>query len=552
MSDTARQCNLDPRAAPRVGGRPAPFPPRPLSAGAPLTRLLRPTMPHPIRTRVGRKLLLAVGVPSLIVSLLGVLWLRVETREVAPALWGFVLAFLAVLALAMAMVHLISVRLVVEQPLKRIVRSLKRAEQGDFLLRAPVESEDELGELAKSFNTALAAITDLHWRRIEDARSMESLQREVALKAQVEAQAKLLDDANRRLEVRLRELTLLAELARATSSTLKLDELLEQITARIGGAFGYESFAVFLADERTGELVVTSTFGVDAQVKGTRVPPGEGLAGVAARERRLVVARDTHGDERFPVQRWTGGQHGSVLAVPMIAQDACVGALDFFKPAPDAFGEDELRFLESVAGQVAMAIANARLHEKTVALSLTDSLTGLHNRRSLFQRLEMELERSRRFGHGCAIIMIDVDRFQELNEGRGRLAGDGTLKSVGELLASALRRVDVLARAGGEEFAAILPRANRAAALEVAEKLRRLVAEAPLEHGAALPGGRVTISLGVAVFPEDAEDLATLLDCADAALFGAKKAGRDAVVAYAPGMRDRPGRRRDVRLTGTV
>ena len=95
-----------------------------------------------------------------------------------------------------------------------------------------------------------------------------------------------------------------------------------------------------------------------------------------------------------------------------------------------------------------------------------------------------------------------------------------------------------------EEFALLLPHASRGAGLEVAEKLRALVAAAPLEHG------HVTVSVGLAAFPEDASDLATLLDCADAALFAAKKAGRDTVVAFAPGMRDLVGRQRDIQMTG--
>jgi diguanylate cyclase (GGDEF)-like protein len=499
-----------------------------------------------IRSHIARKLLFAVGVPSLLLAAVGVLWLHSATREPAPGLWPFVLAFLVVLAATMSSIHLVAVRLLLEQPLARIVAALKRTERGEFLIRVPVVSEDELGELARSFNTALAAITDLHALRIEDAQSMESLQRELALKEEVEAQHRLLDDANRRLEARVRELTLLSDLGRTFSSTLKLDELLHVMTDLVGRSLGYQAFAVFLLDERRGELVAKSIFGINASVEGRRVPLGEGVAGWAARERKRLLVRDVRADGRFPAQRWTGDRDGSVLAVPLMAQGECVGVLDIFRPVKDAFGNDEVSFLESVASQAAMAIANARLHERTVALTLTDPLTGLANRRTLFQRLEMETERSERFSEVFSLAMIDIDHFKALNEAHGHLAGDAALKRVGELLSSATRRVDTLARYRGEQFALVLPRASGAAALDLAEQLRRLVATSAVDYGAMQPGGRVTVSVGVATCPDDARDVTSLIDCADAALYAAKSKGRDAVVAYAPGMRESPGRSREV------
>ena len=509
-------------------------------------------MLHFIRSQIARKLLVAVGVPSFVLAVVGVLLLHAATRHTAPGLWSFVLAFLVVLAITMSSVHLVAARLLLEQPLARIVAALKRTERGEFLVRVPVESEDELGELARSFNTALAAITDLHARRIEDAQSMESMQRELALKAEVEAQHRLLDDANRRLEARVRELTLLSDLGRTFSSTLKLDELLHVMTDLVGRSLGYQAFAVFLLDERQGELVAKSIFGINASVEGLRLKLGDGIAGWAARERKRLLVRDVRADGRFPAQRWTGDRDGSVLAVPMIAQGECVGVLDFFRPVKDAFADDEVSFLESVASQAAMAIANARLHERTVALTLSDPLTGLANRRSLFERLEMEMERSERFSDIFSLAMIDIDHFKGLNEAHGHLAGDATLRRVGELLASTARRVDTLARYRGEEFALVLPRASSAAALELAEKLRQLVATTAVDYGASQPGGHVTISVGVATYPDDARDLPSLIDCADAALFAAKRRGRNTVAVYQPGMRENPGRRRDVRTTAAV
>ncbi len=517
---------------------------------------MKPPAPIPsldARSRIGRKLLLAVGLPPLGLALGGLVWLGTATHA---AVWGPALAFLALMAAALVAIHFFAVRSLLERPLARMVAALKRAEENAFLLRVPVETDDELGELAKSFNNALATITDLHAHRIDDAESMASMQRELALKAEVEAQHALADEANRRLQHRLRELTLLASLSRALSSTIRLEVLLGTVTEQLGRELGYETFALMLASEGgragAGELEVRSLVGVDPSVMGTRIAFGEGVAGLAAEDRRRVLVRDTRIDARFPSQSWTHGRQGSVLAVPLVAGDACVGVLDFFRPVVDGFPDDEMDFLESVAGQAAMAIANAGLHERTLKLSLTDALTGLHNRRSFFQRLGMELDRSERFAMPFAVAMIDVDHFRLLHERGGHRVSDAALRRVAELARSATRRVDTSARLGGEELAVLLPRADAAAALEVAEKLRSLVEATAFEGAEALPGGRLTVSVGVAAFPEHAQAVDLLADCADAALYAAKRRGRNAVVAYEPGMREEPSRRRDIRTTGAA
>jgi diguanylate cyclase (GGDEF)-like protein len=224
------------------------------------------------------------------------------------------------------------------------------------------------------------------------------------------------------------------------------------------------------------------------------------------------------------------------------------GLLAVRRPGGAPLDADEARLLDSVAAQAALAIANARLHQETVRLSRSDALTGVHNRRSLFARLDLELERSRRFRHGMAIALIDVDRFRRYSEAHGPAAADGVLRQVAGLLAGAVRKVDLVARYLGEEFAVLVAHADRAAALEVAEELRASVDRAALPHPTS-EAGHVTISVGLAAFPEDGEDLPALIDAADAALFAAKRAGRNAVRAHEAGMRGAPGRRRDVTVT---
>ena len=339
-------------------------------------------------------------------ALLGVLWLRRSTHAATPALepvYGVALVSLLVFAGLMAATFALAMRYVIEQPLQRLAAGLRRARDGDFLHRLPVESEDELGAVAETFNAALAAITDLNARHIDDARELE-------LKAQLEA--------------RVKELTLLFDLARRLGGTLELDRVLSVLTELAGRGLGDHAFAVLLVEEATGDLVVRGVSGLPDEVSGTRIRAGDGPAGWAARERRTVLIPDTREDPRRPLLPWQGGAAGSILAVPMLHQDECAGVLVFFRPAAEAFSAAEVRLLESVAGQATLSIENAQLHQKMVRLSQTDALTGAHNRRSLFARLAAERERCARFDHRMAVALVDVDHFKRLQRGararRGR------------------------------------------------------------------------------------------------------------------------------------
>jgi diguanylate cyclase (GGDEF)-like protein len=492
-------------------------------------------MSSPVRRTIGRKLLVAVGLPSLAVALAGVLWLRHQASQEAPGLepaLRIAIVGVIVFAAIMAVIHAVAVRLLLEQPLGRLTAGLRRASQGDFLHRLDVSGDDELAALARTFNTTLAAVTDLHAARIDDAALLAAMQREVALKAQLEA--------------RVRELELMHRLASALSATLDVESMARQVAELAAERIPGTAFALLLADEVTRELVVRSVASLDPATVGTRLSPGTGLAGRAVAERSLARAG---GEEAAAALPGAGAPLRSAVAVPLVVRDGCVGALVYGRAAPDAFDDGELRLLESAALQVATAMESARLHQAMVRLSQTDTLTGVQNRRQLFARLELERERAARFGEPFALLLLDVDRFRELNEAAGHAAGDATLRDVATLLRGEVREVDLVARYGGEEFAVVLPRSTPAEAVEAAERLRAAVAGSGFESA---PEGRLTVSVGGACFPSDARDLAVLVDSADAALFAAKRAGRNAVRMHRSGMRTDPGRRRDPRSTGTA
>jgi diguanylate cyclase (GGDEF)-like protein len=174
----------------------------------------------------------------------------------------------------------------------------------------------------------------------------------------------------------------------------------------------------------------------------------------------------------------------------------------------------------------------AALSEQLRALSTTDGLTGLHNRRSFDERLAMELARTERYGAPCALVMIDLDRFKAANDRHGHQAGDEILRHVASILDAEKRVGDLVARYGGEELVAILPHTTAADAYVWAERARARLEREPTHHrGASLA---MTASFGVAAAPPLEASPATLLEAADGALYAAKQRGRNTVVVAKP------------------
>jgi len=159
-------------------------------------------------------------------------------------------------------------------------------------------------------------------------------------------------------------------------------------------------------------------------------------------------------------------------------------------------------------------------------------LTGLLNKRQILARLEEHLRAERERKRPVAIFLFDIDHFKQYNDGNGHLAGDDLLRALGHLLQEHLREDEYVGRYGGEEFMLVLPGTRKQDALRAAERLRRLVEEHSFPHGERQPGGRLTLSGGVAAFPQDGLDAAALIGGADEALYTSKNQGRNRVTAY--------------------
>jgi diguanylate cyclase (GGDEF)-like protein len=236
--------------------------------------------------------------------------------------------------------------------------------------------------------------------------------------------------------------------------------------------------------------------------------------------------------ERKPMRAEVDGVYA--LAVPLLARLGRgrsleqVGVVSIARAGQD-FDEAEHDLFAYLTGQAAVSIENVDLHEMVRIQAVTDELTGLYNLRHFHETLDGEIERSRRFGQPVGLMMLDIDDFKAVNDSYGHQQGDLVLIEVGRVLRALSRDIDEPARYGGEEMAVILPQTDAAGAELLAERMRAAVAGIEIDR---LDGGgrlRVTASFGVASLPANAGDKDSLIAEADAALYRAKRAGKNQV-----------------------
>lgn len=423
-----------------------------------------------------------------------------------------------------------------DRPLRQLARAMAKAEEGDFLIRAEVTSYDELGELAENFNKMLAKITDLSANKIQAEHDLIVAQEELKYRATIEEKGRIIERTNKNLENLVKDLSLIYEIGQEVNSVTDFDKLYTNITFTLKHYLKIEQFAVLVFDDKKEELHVKAASGFhdDDKVLKTTFRRGEGISGLVAETGKKIYIRDTSTETRFLHYKGTElKERSSFLSIPLKYKNEIFGVINYGRPSTAGFTLSDVKMLTLVANQVGLAIANAQLYSRTRELSITDELTGLHNRRYFQQMFQIEWKRAVRFGRELSSVMIDIDHFKEYNDTYlHAVGGDMVLKRIGRLLKNNLREVDTVARFGGEEFVLLLPDTDKHGALAVAEKVRKLVEDERFFTEKGEPMGSVTVSCGVSTYPDDVGEMEDLIDNADIALYKAKHNGRNRVEAF--------------------
>jgi diguanylate cyclase (GGDEF)-like protein len=255
---------------------------------------------------------------------------------------------------------------------------------------------------------------------------------------------------------------------------------------------------------------------------GDTVPLEAGLCARAVQSAKPALDNDV---AKLPGYVAAFEETQSEMCLPLVSGGQILGVLALESGSAGAFEAADVQPLESVADICATAIQNVNYVERLRHLAYVDALTGIFNRRFFERRIQEEIDRARRGRRSLAVLMADIDQFKKLNDEFGHLVGDEVLRQVSAALSATLRKADVVCRYGGEEFAILLPETGGENALAVAEKVRRHL-ETQVFTGVPRP---VTISIGVADYPDHGTTRDALVQAADCGLYAAKEAGRNCV-----------------------
>jgi diguanylate cyclase (GGDEF)-like protein len=334
-----------------------------------------------------------------------------------------------------------------------------------------------------------------------------------------------------------KDISVLLEISKTVGSVLDSEDLFGIILEKSTEFLNAEQGSIMLVNEERKELTVKAMKGLNQKiVELLKIRPGEGISGKVLATGSPIIVTDIDRDERVTQMKRPRYKTNSFISIPLKLNGRTIGVLNVAdKITGEVFSEEDLRLLVSIGAYASVAIERSQFHQKTEELkriSITDSLTSLLNRRYFQERMSEEIERSRRHLLPLSLIMMDLDNFKSINDTHGHMIGDEVLKLTARCLRNCIRTIDVAARYGGEEFTIILPQTNKLEAAVIAERvcneIRKL--DIPLDQdGLRIP---LTVSVGLATFPDDADNLEGVIRKSDIALYQAKTQGKDRVVIH--------------------
>lgn len=382
-------------------------------------------------------------------------------------------------------------------PLANLITGARHISSGDFAHEIKPLSNDEIGDLTSTFDEM----------RIN------------------------LRETRADLDYRIMQLSTLYEVGKAISSVLDFRKLQNMILEIVVKVIKAEKGSLMLLDDSEKILTIGVAIGLSDEIaRDTRLEIGESVAGWVVKTCQPLFVRNTQADKDFHAIKKTHVRAGTLMCVPLMAKDKLLGTLNVSRSEPESFSDKDFELFVNLANQAAIAIDNARLYRYAV----TDEMTRLYNHRYFQQRLDEELQRADRYENFVSLIILDVDHFKNFNDTYGHPEGDRVLKTVARLIEKSVREVDIPARYGGEEFVVICPEKNGEGSLIPAERIRSAIENYDFRiDGRKVP---ITVSLGVACYPDQAHSKAEVIQKADFALYYSKHHGRNQATLFNPVM----------------
>jgi diguanylate cyclase (GGDEF)-like protein len=314
---------------------------------------------------------------------------------------------------------------------------------------------------------------------------------------------------------------------------LTADQVCQTTFQAVGEFAEFDLAAISLFDKTTRRHTVVATAG--EVPKGLAVADfidNAGLVSMVVKNKHFLPAAGELRDKDALIwsRKLRLSNMESLLILPLIAADEAIGAFAVAAKRPRAFGKDKREMLSVLANHVAVSLANARTYGRMEEMATTDGLTGLINHRSFQERFSEMLARAERSAGSLALLLTDIDHFKKVNDTYGHPMGDAVLRAVALVVQKCVRKIDLAARYGGEEFAIVLEGTDQKGATLLAERIRAEVQKQVFQSDKG--PFSVTLSLGIAVYPNDAADKPTLIGLADQALYFAKHNGRNRAVSW--------------------